>query len=101
MSSDYNAFHDRLLEADLGLQELWLGIAIMRATLGWNARENRIGNQLLREKTGLDGRSFERARAALIEKELIRYTPGARGRGQPLPLRTSHRRRNDRSRTVF
>jgi hypothetical protein len=79
--SDWNDFLDRKLSLDLHLEASRLADALARDTLGWNMRENEIGQQLLRDQTRLHGRSFERARDELVKAGLIRFSPGTGGRG--------------------
>ena len=80
--SDYNLAHERLLAADLGVDEWRLAIALVRALLGFRKRGEYLGQRLLRELARLDGRSFTRARDGLVEKGLIRYAPPtSSGRG--------------------
>jgi hypothetical protein len=79
--SDWNLFLERKLDLDLGLEESRLADAIARSTLGWNSRENAVGQHLLRDLAKLHGRSFERARRNLEAKGLIAVRPGSGGRG--------------------
>jgi hypothetical protein len=79
--SDWNLFLERTLAIDLTLEELRLANAVARCTLGWSVRENRVGQQFLRDLTGMHGRSFERARAGLVAKGLIDVRSGSGGRG--------------------
>jgi hypothetical protein len=82
--SDYNVFHERLLDLDLGVEEYRLAIALGRSLLGFRKRAEYLGQDLLRDTARLiDGRSFERARDGLVEKGLLAYTsPGkSPGRG--------------------
>jgi hypothetical protein len=81
MASNWNAYLDRLREEKLTGNEYRLAITLMREILGYRVTEKRIGRKRLREQSGLDGRTFDRARDGLIHKGLIRYEPGAVGRG--------------------
>jgi hypothetical protein len=50
--------------------------------VGWRQNPARLGEHLLRNVSRLhDGRSFDRAREGLIERGLLHYQPGKRGRG--------------------
>ncbi len=74
--SDYNVFHERLLDAGLGTEEWQLAIALVRLLLGFRVRSQRVGEDLLRESSRLHhGRSFKRARDGLIYKGLLSYEP--------------------------
>lgn len=79
--SDWNLYIERKLGLKLVLEESRLADAIARYTLGWNGRENEVGQDLLRDLARLHGWSFERARAGLVEKGLVVVRPGAGGRG--------------------
>ena len=79
--SDWNRYLDRKLALDLRLEAYRLADAIARNTLGWNTRENEIGQHLLRREARLHGRSFERARDELVAAGLVRFTRGTGGRG--------------------
>jgi hypothetical protein len=81
MASDWNLWLDRQIAADLTETERRLAEVLARLTLGWNLNPNEIGEKLLREIARLDGRTLGRARAALVEKGLLRYTAGSVGRG--------------------
>jgi hypothetical protein len=74
--SRWNRYTEALLAAKLTAAEHRLALAFMRLIPGYRLEERDLGNRLLREVSGLDGRSFERARAGLIEKGLIHYEPG-------------------------
>lgn len=77
-----NQWRERLLGTPgLSAAEWRLAGAIERLTLGWNRAEAQLGDGLVRATARMDGRSFARARAGLVEKGLIAYTPGRRGRG--------------------
>jgi hypothetical protein len=79
--SNWNSLLDRLLAENLTVAEHRLALALARLLLGWNRNEAQLGQRLLRETAGLDGRTFDRALAALIEKELVGVTtPGPRQR---------------------
>ncbi len=81
--SNWNLFLDRKLDLGrlLGTEEHRLADAIARYTLGYRTVTRPIGEQLLRLEADLDGRSFTRARQGLVEKGLIQYDSGRRGRG--------------------
>ncbi len=82
MASDWNRLLDRLLASPrLTASEYRLVLAIARNTLGWNRRCNRIGRKLLRDATGLDGRTFGRALAGLRAAGLVEVRDGRPGRG--------------------
>jgi hypothetical protein len=82
MPSNWNIFLERILVSDLTLNETRLALAVARSTLGFRTASEAIGERLLRERSQLtDHRSFTRARAGLVEKGLLRYTPGRPGRG--------------------
>jgi len=79
--SDWNLYLERKLALRLGLEASRLADAIARYTLGWNGRENEIGQRLLRDLARLHGLSFDRAREELIDSGLIHLTRGDGGRG--------------------
>jgi hypothetical protein len=80
--SDYNRYHDRLLASALGREEWQLAIALTRNLLGFGKRGDALGQRWLQEESRLrHRRSFERARRALVDKGLVRLTPGKPGRG--------------------
>jgi hypothetical protein len=81
MASDWNLAIESLLDSDLTLEEMKLGLAIIRETLGFNTRERAVGQKLLRDWTGFHGRSFDRAREGLTVKWVVQVTPGKGGRG--------------------
>jgi hypothetical protein len=82
MASNWNIMIERILAADLTLHETRLALAVARSTLGYRTASEAIGERLLQERSGLtDRRSFERARTGLVEKGLLTYTAGRRGRG--------------------
>lgn len=81
MASKWNQWLDRMLAADLTENERRLCEALARLLLGWRRNGHGLGERLIRETARLDGRSFARARASLIEKGLLAYTPGKPGRG--------------------
>jgi hypothetical protein len=81
VASDWNLAVESLLGAELTLEELKLGLAIVRETLGYNRRERAVGQRLLRDWTGFHGRSFDRAREGLLEKWDVQLTRGQGGRG--------------------
>lgn len=56
-------------------------LALASLLLGWRRTGAHIGRNLLREKSSLDGRAFERARDGLVKRGLLHYTPGKKGRG--------------------
>ena len=80
--SDWNQFIDRGLAEDLGLEEMRLWLALGRNLLGYRRRADRLGEMLLREASGLHGRSFERARRGLVERGMLRFESGGGGRGR-------------------
>jgi hypothetical protein len=82
--SNWNLFFERKLElgATLTTDEHRLSDALARCLLGFNKTAERLGEGLLRERSGLHGRSFERARAGLVEKGLLVFVSGGRGRGK-------------------
>jgi len=81
--SDWNDYLDRLLaRRDLGVEEYRLALALMRNLLGFRRREDRIGEALLREASGLHGRSFERARGSLVTKRLAVFESSGGGKGK-------------------
>jgi hypothetical protein len=81
--SDWNLYLEHKLSLDLGVEAGRLADAIARETLGYYTRQRGIGQELLRgpHRARLHGMSFERARDELVEKGLIRFTRGKRGRG--------------------
>lgn len=79
--SDWNLFLERALETRLGVEEYRLYLSIARSTLGFRRRGEYVGDDLLRERSRLHGRSFERARDGLVAKRLIRFERGKPGRG--------------------
>jgi hypothetical protein len=82
VASDWNRLIDRLLDVELTVHEHRLALAIARSTLGYRRRSERLGERLLRKRSGIgDGRSFQRARDGLVEAGLLRYEPGRRGPG--------------------
>ena len=82
MASHWNSYLERLLASELTRDEHRLALALMRLLLGWNRTGDSIGDRLLRETAQLHGRSLERARAGLVRKRLIAFTPGHVGRGR-------------------
>ena len=79
--SRWNRYVNALLAADgLTVAEHRLALAIMRLLPGWRRDEADLGDRLLRKTSHLDGRSFARARAGLVDKRLLVYTPGSSGR---------------------
>jgi hypothetical protein len=58
-----------------------LYLALARSLLGFKKEEERLGEDLLRTRGKLDGRTFERARSELIEAGLLHFEPGSRGAG--------------------
>jgi hypothetical protein len=82
MASDWNRLLERLLAEKLTVAEHRLALALARQLLGWKRTEAPLGQALLRNVAGLDGRSFERALAGLIEKRLVNVTGGGPGRGK-------------------
>jgi hypothetical protein len=81
--SNWNRWHDALLAQSLTVAEHRLALALGRLILGWNYVERDLGRALICEVAGgMDRRTFERARAGLVSKGLIRYTPGSAGRGR-------------------
>jgi hypothetical protein len=79
--SDYTEYLERLLAEDLGAEEWRLAAALVRCLLGHRKRSEYLGRELLRDTSGLHGRSLERARAGLVERGLLRYEPATPGRG--------------------
>lgn len=80
--SNWNLWVNRLLEQDgMTVAEHRLGLALARLLLGFKASERHVGRKLLRDTSRLDGRTFDRALAALADRGLIHVQPGARGRG--------------------
>jgi hypothetical protein len=81
--SNWNRWLDAVLAAPkLTANESLLAIALGRLLLGWNKTEGYLGEELIRQTAGsMHGRTFERARAGLIEKGLLRYEPGSVGKG--------------------
>jgi len=82
VSSPRNRWAERVLAArpQLTAEEHRLAWALDRLVLGFRQTSERLGDQLLRETTGLHGRSLERTRRRLVERGLVRYKAG-RGRG--------------------
>lgn len=82
--SNWNLLFERKLELGpaLSLDEHRLLDALARCLLGFNRTSDRLGEALLRERSGLHGRSFERARGGLVEKGLLVFESGGRGRGK-------------------
>ena len=64
-------------EHRLSASALRLHLALLRYTLGWNRREASLGRRLICELSGLHGRTFERARAELVEAGLVHVEHGA------------------------
>jgi hypothetical protein len=58
-----------------------LAAAIARHTFGYRRLEEHLGIDLLRRESGLDGRSFSRARDELVGLGLLEVEPGRPGRG--------------------
>jgi len=81
MGSRWNRWHEALLRSDLKHEELRLGVALGREILGWNETSRRVSDRRLRDLARLHGRSLDRAREGLVEKGLVRHTPGTVGRG--------------------
>lgn len=80
--SNYNAWGDRMLAANLNLDEYRLAGALQRLILGYHKTEARLGRKLLMETAHFtDTRSFQRARDGLVEKGLLRYQAGGNGKG--------------------
>jgi hypothetical protein len=81
--SNWNRWLDAVLAAPkLTANESLLAIALSRLLLGWNKTEGYLGEELIRQTAGsMHGRTFERARAGLVEKGLLRYEPGSVGKG--------------------
>jgi hypothetical protein len=71
MGSDWNKLLDRLLAEKLTVAEYRLALAFARLLLGWRRFEAPLGQRLLRETSRLDGRTFERALAGLVERGLV------------------------------
>jgi hypothetical protein len=83
MASNWNAYLEQLLAADLTAAEQQLALALMRLTLGYRQTERRLGEELVRATAGgMDGRTFWRARQGLVAKGLLRFkSSGKGGRG--------------------
>ena len=81
MGSRTNEYLERLLELDLSGEEYRLAIALAREILGYRLTARKLGNATAPRPHRTHGRSFERARAGLIDKGLIAYTAGSDGRG--------------------
>ena len=84
MSSRWNRWLDLTLErhAELTSEEYRLLLAIARCALGFNASSATVGTRLLRQMSGLHGRSFGRALEGLQRLGLVRCVPPATtGRG--------------------
>jgi hypothetical protein len=79
--SDWNLYLERVLSLRLNVSEFRLALAVARCTLGWNTRKNAVGQQHLRQLSGLHGRSFERARDNLVAAGLFAVERGRGGRG--------------------
>lgn len=81
-ASKWNRLLDGLLaEESLTVAEYRLTLAIARNSIGWNRASADVGQQLLRDTTGLDGRTFQRALDGLKLKRLVTVTGGRPGRG--------------------
>jgi hypothetical protein len=85
--SPWNAYLDMVLAANLKHEELRRAIALARYIIGWKRESNRIvsnhiGRDLLRDATGLHGKSFERARDALVARGLLAFKSSGPGRGK-------------------
>jgi hypothetical protein len=94
MASDWNRLLERLLAEKLTVAEHRLALALARQLLGWKRTEAPLGQALLRNVAGLDGRSFERALAGLIEKRLVNVTGGGPGRESVRPTRSCSTRKH-------
>jgi hypothetical protein len=81
MASDWNRLLERLLAADLTVSEMRLALALARSTLGYRRHSSSLGDRHLRDRAGLHGRSFEKARQGLIGAGLLDYEKGTCGRG--------------------
>lgn len=79
--SDWNLYLERKLSLRLGLEASRLVDAIARETLGFNTRSRGVGQRLLRERAGMHGKSFDRARQELVDVGLVGLTRGKGGRG--------------------
>jgi hypothetical protein len=80
--SNWNELLDQLLASKLTANEYRLGLALARLLLGWKRTGAHLGRALVRETAGnMDGRSFERALLGLVDKGLVRFTPGGIGKG--------------------
>jgi hypothetical protein len=82
MASDWNRLLERLLALNLTQAETRLALAIARQLLGWNRTSAPLGQRLLRDTAGLDGRSFKRALQGLVEKGYVSVNGGGPGRGK-------------------
>jgi len=71
-------FLERKLAADLTMEESRLADTLALLILRWSY-SRRLGRQLLRDASGLHGRSVERARDGLVEKGLLDYRPSRSG----------------------
>jgi hypothetical protein len=100
--SNWNTYLDLLLEADLNVAEHRLALALGRLLLGSNRREAALGERLLYGQARLTRSRFVRARQGLVEKGLLDFEPGRRGRGQratyrlPLPEKRALQRANEK-----
>jgi hypothetical protein len=82
MASDWNRLLERIIDTGaLTVAEYRLLIVIMRSTLGYRQRSAALGERFLRDRSGLHGRSFERARQGLMDAGLLTYESGKGGRG--------------------
>jgi hypothetical protein len=80
--SNWNALLERLLAEKLTPNEYRAALAIARLTLGYRKTGRGLGRKWICETAGgMDGRSFDRARAGLVKKGLLRYEPGSIGKG--------------------
>jgi hypothetical protein len=81
-ASNWNAFLDRLLVEKLTVNEHRVALAVARLTLGYRKTGRHLGRKWIREEAGnMDGRSFARGLAGLVDKGLIHYQAGTVGRG--------------------
>ena len=79
---DWNAWAERVICAKLTAEGSRLAWALGRLIIGYQVRAERLGDRLVRETAKLHGLSLPRARDELVEKGLIRFVPGERGRGK-------------------
>lgn len=80
--SNWNALLDRLLAEKLTANEYRVALAIARLTLGYRKPDRHLGRKWIRETAEhMDGRSFARSLAGLVQKGLLRYEAGSVGKG--------------------